>query len=132
MRKFNITKSNLRTAGISFLIAGMITSFAALFYPDPSPVLPVSEEKQNQETASQDIMTLEVSENSTIEGIGQALLDEGMIEDAKAFQDFMMQNGYHESLQAGEYQINSDMTLKDIAQVISGSTGAVNPEDTEG
>lgn len=132
MRKFNITKSNLRTAGISFLIAGMITSFAAIFSPHSSTTSIDSKESQNQEAASEDIMTLEVSEDSTIEGIGQALLDEEMIEDTKAFQDFMMQNDYHESLQVGEYQINSDMTLKDIAQVISGSTGAVNPEDTEG
>lgn len=131
MRKFNITKSNLRTAGISFLIAGMITSFAAIFSPHSSTTSIDSKESQNQEAASEDIMTLEVSEDSTIEGIGQALLDEEMIEDTKAFQDFMMQNDYHESLQVGEYQINSDMTLKDIAQVISGSTGAVNPEDTE-
>lgn len=132
MRKFNITKSNLRTAGISFLIAGMITSFAAIFSPHSSTTSIDSKESQNQEAASEDIMTLEVSEDSTIEGIGQALLDEEMIEDTKAFQDFMMQNDYHESLQVGEYQINSDMTLKDIAQVISGSTGIVNPEDTEG
>lgn len=132
MRKFNITKSNLRTAGISFLIAGMITSFAAIFSPHSSTTSIDSKESQNQEAASEDIMTLEVSEDSTIEGIGQALLDEEMIEDTKAYQDFMMQNDYHESLQVGEYQINSDMTLKDIAQVISGSTGIVNPEDTEG
>lgn len=132
MRKFNITKSNLRTAGISFLIAGMITSFAAIFSPHSSTTSIDSKESQSQEAASEDIMTLEVSEDSTIEGIGQALLDEEMIEDTKAFQDFMMQNDYHESLQVGEYQINSDMTLKDIAQVISGSTGIVNPEDTEG
>ncbi len=131
MRKFNITKSNLRTAGISFLTAGMIASFAALFSPDSSPILPESGENQSQEAASQDIMSLEVSENSTAEGIGQALRDEGMIEDTTAFQDFMRQNGYHESLQPGEYQINSDMTMKDIAQVITGSAGTENSGDTE-
>lgn len=131
MRNFNFSKSNLRSAGISFLIAGMIVSFSALFSPGQHPVFLESDKKTNQEETTGSVATVLVTENSTAEEIGQSLDDQGIIDDLEAFSEFMINNGYHENFQTGEYQINIDMTMKDIAQVITGQTEMMNSNENE-
>lgn len=131
MQKFNFSKSNLRSAGISFLIAGIIVSFAALFSPDQHPVFVESGPKQKQEETIEGIATVLVTENSTVQEIGQSLADQGMIDDLETFSEFMVENGYHKNFQAGEYQINIDMTMKDIAQVITGQTELISSNENK-
>ncbi|MDO5456724.1 MAG: endolytic transglycosylase MltG [Crenarchaeota archaeon] len=130
MRKFNFSKSNLRSAGIAFLLAGMIVSFAALFSPVQDAASIETGEQQDQ-LKTEAVATIQVRENSTAEEIGRSLADQGLIDDLETFETFMMENGYHENFQAGEYQINSEMTMKDIAQVVTGQTDKIDADETE-
>jgi len=64
-------------------------------------------------------VTFQVRGGDSSVSVSDRLLEAGLIEDAKAFDTFLCQNGYDKRIQAGTYQIPGNSTDRQIAEIIT-------------
>ncbi len=141
-----ITKHTLRTAGLSFLVAGILAALFAIISPTSPPdasadtssasqvdsaapaenskeVLEEKEARTIQVQPKQEgqgqTTSFEVKDEDNAESISQRLAEAGLVDDAKEYQEFLTANGYHEKLVAGQYDLNDQMSYKDIAESLT-------------
>jgi len=62
-----------------------------------------------------------IQPGETAIGIGERLQEQGLITDATLFRRFLQYNGLDASLEAGEYQLRRDMTMREIAESLQNS-----------
>jgi len=62
-----------------------------------------------------------IQPGETAIGIGERLQEQGLITDATLFRRFLQYNGLDASLEAGEYQLRRNMTMREIAESLQNS-----------
>lgn len=76
-------------------------------------------EKDDQEKAKIKEYILTISEGMSSKDISSELEKEEIISDAKAFNDFLGERKLQRNIQIGEYKLNNEMTLEQIAKAIT-------------
>ena len=66
-------------------------------------------------------ITFFIEPGETAIGIGERLQEQGFITDAALFRRFLQYNGLDASLEAGEYQLRLNMTMREIAESLQHS-----------
>lgn len=64
--------------------------------------------------------TLKITRGMSISSISKLLEKHKIIENRKKFESFLTKNGYQTDIQVGAFKLNSDMSLKKIAKIITG------------
>ncbi|MER2037348.1 MAG: hypothetical protein ABS944_04330 [Solibacillus sp.] len=64
--------------------------------------------------------TIYIYENVTLYSIGQQVEDEGIIENGRELELFLAKPEYSRSIQKGAFDLRSDMTIEQIAKVLTG------------
>jgi len=76
-------------------------------------------EKKKPKTA-----TITVKEGSVTQDIGKELEKEGIVKDANEFVKYMEDNDYSSRIQIGKFKVNSDMSLKQLAETFTTYPGS--------
>lgn len=94
--------------------------------PDPAETsksadasLPAAEPTQTPEQPQR--VTLVVSQGESSYTVSKALADAGLVEDARDFDQYLVDNGYSKRICTGTYEISVDSTEEEIAQIITRS-----------
>ncbi|GAB4542249.1 MAG: endolytic transglycosylase MltG [Anaerolineae bacterium] len=66
-------------------------------------------------------ITFIIEPGETATGIGMRLQEQGLITDATLFRRFLQYHGLDASLEAGEYQLRRNMTMREIAEALQHS-----------
>lgn len=77
------------------------------------------EEEQEEENEEPKTISFKVEPGFVSQDIGEILKDEDIIDDASEFVRYMEDNGYSSYIQIGTFKVNSDMTLKEIAETLT-------------
>lgn len=93
-----------------------------------SPTASVSKDKEIMSNTStkkndtEDVLsaTIYIYENVTLYSIGQQVEDEGIIANGRELELFLSKPEYARSIQKGAFDLRSDMTIEQIAKVITG------------
>lgn len=64
--------------------------------------------------------TLKITRGMSISSISKLLEKHKIIENREKFECFLTKNGYQTDIQVGAFKLNSDMSLKKIAKIITG------------
>jgi len=64
--------------------------------------------------------TLKITRGMSISSISKLLEKHKIIENREKFESFLTKNGYQTDIQVGAFKLNSDMSLKKIAKIITG------------
>lgn len=127
----NITKLNndLQTANkkIQSLEAQLSESANAPAINEPSETKTTDKQGDNKQTITESnknttkdkTYTLQIYRNITTATISQKLEEAGIIQNAIELELFLAKDEYARSIQIGEYQLNSKMTIKEIADTIT-------------
>ncbi len=73
---------------------------------EPEPTIPVKK------------LTFNIEQGTSSQAVSQILVDGGIIEDAKDFNNYMVRSGYTEIIQRGTYTLNSSMSYEEIAKAL--------------
>lgn len=86
-----------------------------------SPTASVSKDKEIMSN-TEDVLsaTIYIYENVTLYSIGQQVEDEGIIANGRELELFLSKPEYARSIQKGAFDLRSDMTIEQIAKVITG------------
>ncbi|AWE08017.1 hypothetical protein DCE79_11740 [Lysinibacillus sp. 2017] len=93
-----------------------------------SPTASVSKDKEimsntsTEKNDTEDVLsaTIYIYENVTLYSIGQQVEDEGIIANGRELELFLSKPEYARSIQKGAFDLRSDMTIEQIAKVITG------------
>lgn len=72
------------------------------------------------------IISISINEDATAMDIGEVLQEKGLIEDARLFYVQELLSGHHDELIPGIYELSSNMTSKEMIEIIT--TEAVTEE----
>lgn len=72
------------------------------------------------------VISISITEDATAMDIGKVLAEKGLIKDARLFYVQELLSGHHDELVPGIYELSSDMTSKEMIEVI---TTQVAPEE---
>ena len=86
-------------------------------YKDPSPSLPMEE---TEVLFSDTPVRFEIEPGSTSYTVSKILGNVGLVRDVKAFDTYLMENGYATGIQSGVYEILPGTSESDIAKIITG------------
>lgn len=80
-------------------------------------------EDVNKETTSSDAVkaTIYIYENVSLYSIGQQVEDEGIIPNGRELELFLSKPEYARSIQKGTFDLSSDMTIEQIANILTGT-----------
>ncbi len=78
---------------------------------------PQTEPKEKPKATVKTIIAIEEGSDST--SVAQSLEDAHIIEEAKAFNDFLVEKKYAQRIRIGEYVVNENMSFKEIAETIT-------------
>lgn len=78
------------------------------------------EEKEEERTSA----TITVKQGFVSQDIGEALKDAKIIDDVDEFVKYMEDNGYSSYIQIGKFKVNSDMSLKKLAETLTTYPGS--------
>ena len=86
------------------------------------------EESTEEETIEEEPITQELQEGSTViivvnkgdgsDTVSRKLYEAGLVEDAKTFDRYLMQNGYDRKIAAGSHEIPVNASDKEIAEIL--------------
>lgn len=62
--------------------------------------------------------TFYIEKGTSSQAVSKLLVDGGIIEDAKDFNNYMVRSGYSEIIQRGTYTLNSSMSYEEIAKAL--------------
>ncbi len=83
-----------------------------------------SESQPQQETESQvteeEFVTFQVRSGDSSVSVAKRLAEAGLVGDAKAFDQYLCQNGYDKKIRVGTYEIRHDSSNEEIAKAITG------------
>jgi UPF0755 protein len=99
----------INIAVVIVVVAVVLGAVAAYAYYD---------RKMNEKPAKAWEGLIEIPSGATTTGIANILEEEGVIADARAFIVYCKLNGYDGKLKAGKYQLNSSMSLEDVATIL--------------
>lgn len=86
-----------------------------------------SSEKKKEEKKEEKkpkTFTVTVKQGSVSQDIGKELEKEGIIKDAAEFVKYMEDNNYSSRIQIGKFKVNSDMSLKELAETLTTYPGS--------
>jgi len=72
-------------------------------------------------TATGEEISITVSAGSGSETLAASLLRAGLIDDSKAFNDYMVSNGYATRIRVGTFQIPMGSTYEEICKIVTGA-----------
>ena len=74
--------------------------------------------KQKEEEAERSF-TIQISSGMATSEISETLQDNGIIKDAKKFDDYLEKNDYAKYIQLGKHKLSSGMSLEEIAKALT-------------
>src|SRR5699024_11033702 len=80
--------------------------------------------KDDDEKEKPKSVTITVKEGFVSQDIGEALKDKDIIKDSSDFVKYMEDNGYSAYIQIGKFKVNSDMSLKELAETLTTYPGS--------
>lgn len=89
--------------------------------PDEKEDETKQEEKPVKEEAVDKDFLLEIKSGMNTEEISVLLEQEEMIDDATAFEQYLIEHEYHTKVQIGTFELNSKMTYEEISKIITKS-----------
>lgn len=84
----------------------------------------VNEEEQEEEQEEAKSISFKVESGDVSQDIAKILKSEGIIDDEVKFIQYMENNGYSPYIQIGTFTVNSDMSLKEIAETLTTYPGS--------
>lgn len=78
-----------------------------------------ADEAEDETVTGQDTVTITIDGGSSSYPVSQKLQEAGLIEDASAFDTYLVENGYANRLRVGEHTLKKGMSYHDIAEAIS-------------
>ena len=81
-----------------------------------------------ESTTTQDISTAGINDEKVMvtvasgmssEGVSSMLQEKGVISNSTEFDSYLKENGYSKIIAVGNYEIDSDLTFKEIAEIIT-------------
>jgi hypothetical protein len=76
-------------------------------------------QEETNKIEKQLVYILEITQGMTPSDISDKLEKAGIIEDGGSFTKFLVEKGYHRTIQIGTYKITNNMTFEQIAREIS-------------
>mgnify|MGYP002589844079 FL=1 len=82
---------------------------------------PVEESPQQsiEETTSPETVTFQIHSGDSSVSVAKRLAEAGLVGDAKAFDQYLCQNGYDKKIRVGTYEIQNDSSNEEIAKIIT-------------
>ena len=65
------------------------------------------------------VISMSITEDATAMDIGKVLEEKGLIEDARLFYMQELLSGHHDELKTGIYELSSDMTSKEMIEIMT-------------
>lgn len=78
-----------------------------------------SPEQSIEETASPETVTFQIHSGDSSVSVAKRLAEAGLVGDAKAFDQYLCQNGYDKKIRVGTYEIQNDSSNEEIAKIIT-------------
>ncbi|HAQ06615.1 MAG TPA: hypothetical protein DCR24_03470 [Bacillus bacterium] len=79
----------------------------------------IAEETDKSEAKEEKNFTLVIAEGVTPGDVAANLKNQGIIEEEKKFERYLIDQGFHTKIQIGEYQLNGTMDYYQIAKIIT-------------
>ena len=83
----------------------------------PSKQEPASETGQTT-SASEEVIEVSISAGMNSERVSEVLQTAGVIDSAKAFNEYLIENNMGRYIRSGEYQLRSGMSYEEIANIL--------------
>ena len=80
---------------------------------------PQSEEETTKANEAAKTYVLTVTASTSSKQVAMALESAGIVENYKEFDDYLCDNGYASNIQNGKFTVTSDMSYKEIAELIT-------------
>lgn len=82
---------------------------------------PVEESREQpvEDTMAPETVTFQIHSGDSSVSVAKRLAEAGLVEDAKAFDRYLCQNGYDKKIRTGTYEIQSDSSNEEIAKIIT-------------
>jgi len=77
------------------------------------------EEEQKEEEEDVKKHTFTTDENVVSQNVADELINNGIIDDRQAFLDYLDENDYSSYVQIGTFTVSSDMSFKELAEIIT-------------
>lgn len=78
-----------------------------------------SPEQSIEETMSPETVTFQIHSGDSSVSVAKRLAEAGLVGDAKAFDQYLCQNGYDKKIRVGTYEIQNDSSNEEIAKIIT-------------
>lgn len=78
-----------------------------------------SPEQSIEETTSPETVTFQIHSGDSSVSVAKCLAEAGLVGDAKAFDQYLCQNGYDKKIRVGTYEIQNDSSNEEIAKIIT-------------
>ncbi len=78
-----------------------------------------SPEQSIEETTSPENVTFQIHSGDSSVSVAKRLAEAGLVGDAKAFDQYLCQNGYDKKIRVGTYEIQNDSSNEEIAKIIT-------------
>ena len=82
---------------------------------------PVEESREQpvEDTMAPETVTFQIHSGDSSVSVAKRLAEAGLVGDAKAFDQYLCQNGYDKKIRTGTYEIQSDSSNEEIAKIIT-------------
>ncbi|MFD1705409.1 hypothetical protein ACFSCZ_01420 [Siminovitchia sediminis] len=67
------------------------------------------------------VMHLHIQDGMTSKDVSKQMEEAGVIDDADSLNEFLASQNWQQAIQIGKYEVNSEMSIKEIAEIITGS-----------
>ena len=78
-----------------------------------------SQEQPVEDTMAPETVTFQIHRGDSSVSVAKRLAEAGLVGDAKAFDQYLCQNGYDKKIRTGTYEIQSDSSNEEIAKIIT-------------
>lgn len=78
-----------------------------------------SPEQSIEETTAPETVTFQIHSGDSSVSVAKRLAEAGLVGDAKAFDQYLCQNGYDKKIRVGTYEIQNDSSNEEIAKIIT-------------
>ena len=78
-----------------------------------------SQEQPVEENTAPETVTFQIHSGDSSVSVAKRLAEAGLVGDAKAFDQYLCQNGYDKKIRTGTYEIQNDSSNEEIAKIIT-------------
>lgn len=78
-----------------------------------------SQEQSGEDTTAPETVTFQIHSGDSSVSVAKRLAEAGLVGDAKAFDQYLCQNGYDKKIRTGTYEIQNDSSNEEIAKIIT-------------